>query len=1044
MTREPSRLSRAGVCLAVAVLAIACESAAAQSPDAPRFNRDVRPILSDNCFHCHGPDKQRSRLRLDVPDVPVEKGAIVPGDTKDSELVKRIRSSDPEYRMPPPEANRTLTGEQIETLIEWIADGAAYERHWAFAPVPELREPVATRGAEWIANPIDAFVLNRLHEEGLGPSDEAPPERLLRRVTFDLAGRPPTIAELDAYLEDASPARYARVVERLLDSPEYGERMAVNWLDVARYADTFGYQDDKPNRVWPWRDWVIRAFNENLPYDAFVRWQVAGDLLPDPTQDQLLATAFNRLHRQTNEGGSINEEYLVEYAADRTHTFSTAFMGITMKCARCHDHKFDPISQREYYELFAFFSNIDESGMYSHFTDATPTPSMFLYADGQRAEHQALKDAIQAAEQHLKEVRGEAEDRFAKWLDAFDGAIDLPEPLVHLPLDEISGESTLASGTGEVATKIAGTLEAVSGARGGAVRFSGDNAVEVRAKVDFERTDPFTIAFWMNAGGGEGRMVIAHHTKASSDAGSRGYELFLQDGHLVAGLNHFWPGNALRVETARRVPRNRWVHVAMTYDGSSRAQGIHLYLDGAPVEVTVVRDNLYSTVRYEGQPDLPVILGARFRDPGFKDGAIDEFRVFRARLSGLEVRALFEPDETGYDEHALFAYYLARVDDEYREKLDRLRQARKAESAFADSLRQIMIMRERPDPASAHLLARGAYDRPIEEVFPGTPEAILPFPDDYPRNRLGLAEWLLRRDHPLTSRVAVNRIWQTFFGRGLVETPEDFGNQGSPPSHPELLDYLAAWFMESGWDMKALCRLIVTSSTYRQDSRPTPESAGHDPENILLARGPRFRLSAEQIRDAALFASGLLVEQQGGPSVKPYQPEGLWREASNVAYTPGTGTDLYRRSMYTFIKRTVPPPMMLTFDATNREVCIARRSQTTTPLQALVLLNDPQFVEASRALAENVVERHAADVSARLEEAFRRLTGRVPREQERAILMRAYRAQYGAYSADPKRSDAYTSVGERAVDEDLDPAELAATTAVIQLIMNFEEFQVKL
>ena len=1036
-----THFSCALVCLAIVSSGA---SSSGETPTPVSFNRDVRPILSDNCFHCHGPDKQRSHLRLDVADVPLEMGAIIPGNPASSELVKRITSSDPEYRMPRRGSDRHLTPQQIATLTRWIAEGAEYERHWAFGPIPPQREATVEDETAWVKNPIDGFVLRRLQHERFTPRREADRERLLRRVTLDLTGRPPTLDELDAFIANESSDSYARVVDRLLSDSGYGEHMAVDWLDIARYADTHGYQDDKPSNLWPWRDWVIRAYNDNLPYDDFVRWQVAGDLLPSPTTDQLLATAFNRLHRQTNEGGSINEEFLAEYAADRAETFSTAFLGVTMGCARCHDHKFDPISQQDYYQLVAFFNNIDESGMYSFFTNATPTPNMFLYEGEQARKHQEAKKAVASAEKRLDTVRNGASERFQKWLRASDGEIALPKPFVHLPLNEINGKTTPNRMDDAAPAEVSGTLEVIEGKNGQAIRFSGENSISISGRVDFERTDPFTIAFWMKTVDGMDRMVVAHHSKASLDAASRGYEIFLDKGRVVAGLNHFWPGNALRVKTVQRVPRDTWVHVAVTYDGSSRAAGLQIYVDGNPVATDVIRDNLYRTIRYEGHSPPPLMLGARFRDPGFKNGAIDDFQVFYTRLSPAEVRVLAGRGADQPDERDLLNSYLARMDGPVIVARQLLWLTRRVENAIADSVREIMIMREDDSPASAHILARGEYDMPRLEVFPGTPDAILPYPDDYPRNRLGLAEWLLRRDHPLTARVAVNRMWKMFFGRGLVETAEDFGNQGSPPSHPELLDYLAAGFIDSGWDVKGLCRLIVSSATYRQDSTPTPEHVERDPANILLARGPRHRLRAEEIRDAALFASGLMVSKVGGPSVRPYQPEGLWKEASHITYSPDSGEGLYRRSMYTYIKRTVPPPMMLTFDATTREVCVARRAVTTTPLQALVLLNDPQFVEAARALAHNLLLDRDRDNSARLDEAFRLLTGRAPREEERRVLLEAYDEQLRLLAGDPAAAEEYVHVGDSDPSDSIDPMELAATTAVVQLIMNFEEFQVKL
>ncbi len=1004
------------------------------------FNRDIRPILSENCFLCHGPDKQRSGLRLDQPEVALEKLAIVPGKPGESELVRRINSDDPEERMPLAESNRTLTQAQIDTLTRWIAEGANYEPHWAFQPVRHADPPRVDDARGWMRSPIDAFVLARLEPEGLRPRDAADKARLLRRATFDLTGLPPTVDEVESFLADDAPDAYARAVDRLLASPRYGEHMAVGWLDLARFADTYGYQNDRPSRMWPWRDWVIRAFNDNLPYDDFVTWQIAGDLLPIPTQDQVLATGFNRLHRQTNEGGSINEEFLVEYAVDRTDTFGAAFLGLTMQCARCHDHKFDPISQREYYSLFAFFSNIDESGMYSHFTDATPTPNMFLYEPGQAEEHAALKSAIAKAEDELEKARGASLARFLEWRKIADTEPTVPAPRVHLKFESADDGNTPNEAKPDAPATIAADIEMVEGRSGQGIHLSGENSVTIKDGA-FERTDPFSIAAWLRLGDdGKDKMVVWHKSMAASDAGSRGYELYLEDGHLVASLVHFWPGNAIRVRTTETVPKGEWVHVATTYDGSSRAAGLRIYINGALAKVEYVRDNLYGTITYGGDGP-PLTIGARFRDPGFKDGYVDEFKLFDFRLTDPEVAAVAEDRSPMLDNSTELEYYVERADAEYRAARDRLHAARKAESDFAETLRQVMIMREMDWTPSAHVLARGAYDRPADEVAPDTPAAVLPLDPNLPRNRLGLAMWLVSEDNPLTSRVAVNRFWMHFFGRGLVDTVEDFGSQGHMPSHPELLDYLASTFMESGWDVKQLCRSIVTSATYMQDSMPDPALLDRDPDNALLARGPRNRLTAEETRDAALAASGLLTGDIGGESVKPYQPEGLWEEAASVKFEADTGDKLYRRSMYTYIKRTVPPPMMLTFDATNREMCIARREVTETPLQALVLMNDPQFVEASRVLAERALEAHAGDSAAAIDEAFVRLTGRRLHANESGLLQRAFAEQRAFFTDD--NAKAYTSTGTFAADDTMDPADLAAMTAVVQLLMNYDEFQVK-
>ncbi len=1007
------------------------------------FNRDIRPILSDNCFKCHGPDKQRSGLRLDVADVPVEKKAIVPGEPENSNLIKRVTSSDPEFHMPPPDITPRPTPEQIETLRAWIAQGAKYEWHWAFSSVPPAETPGVEDGAGWVRNPIDAFVLRRLQAEGLAPQREAPREQLLRRVTLDLTGLPPSLEEIKAIAGDRSREAYERAVDRLLASPGYGEHMASGWLDLARYADTFGYQDDKPNNVWPWRDWVIRAFNENLPYSEFVRWQLAGDLLPSPTQDQVLATAFNRLHRQTNEGGSINEEFLAEYAADRVKTFGMAFLGLTIECARCHDHKFDPISQRDYYSLTAFFNNIDESGMYSFFTDVTATPGMFLYAPGQAEEHARLKEAVRKAEARAARVRTEAIARYGSAGQA-SSAIAAPRAVAHLGLESITENKTPNDVSPETPASVSGDVVLVTGRKGMAARFSGENSIAIAEKVDFERTDPFSIAVWIRPGAGTERMVVLHHSAASMDAASRGYELMLDSGGVVFGLNHFWPGNAVRVRTAETVPANDWTHIAVSYDGSSRAGGVQVYINGRAAPVEVIRDNLFQTIRYERGGPYSLQIAARFRDPGFKDGAVDELGVFDVCLTASEVAAVYADSESGLETSGdPLEHYLHRADAPYMQALAELRAAREAEAKFTDSLQEIMAMQDMAKAPSARVLARGAYDAPRDEVGPDTPAGILAFPADSPRNRLGLADWLLRRDNPLTARVEVNRVWKQFFGRGIVPTLEDFGSQGSLPADQDLLDYLAAWFIDNGWDVKALCRLIVTSAVYRQSSTPAPDLVTRDPENVLLARGPRARLTAEGVRDAALAASGLLVRTVGGPSVKPYQPGDLWKDASQISYQQDSGEGLYRRSLYTYLKRTVPPPMMMTFDAADRETCVARRETTTTPLQALVLLNDEQFVEASRVLAEGVMAEHRREKAA-LVEAFQRLIGREPKDRELEILRTAYAEQREIFAASPKDAEAYTETGERPVADTMDRIDLAAMTAVVQLIMNYDEFQVKL
>jgi hypothetical protein len=844
-------------------------------------------------------------------------------------------------------------------------------------------------------------------------------------------------------------------VDRLLAAPAYGERMAMDWLDVARFADTYGYQADRPSHLWPWRDWVIRAFNDNLPYDQFILWQLAGDLLPAATQDQVLATAFNRLHRQTNEGGSVLEEMRQEYIADRVHTFGTAFLGMTFECARCHDHKFDPIPQRDYYSVAAFFGNIDESGMYAHYTDAVPTPAAMLYQPGEAERHAALRKQIRQAEEALSQAHAAALPAYQAWLESKEARAEMPRPVLHLPLDEATDGTSPDAARDRPAVLVGAPAlpEFVEGHAGRALRFDGDNALDAPGAGDFARHQPFTVAAWIQAPAFLEDQVVLHHSMAREDAGSRGWALLLQHGHPVFRLAHFWPGNALEVRATAALPLNTWTHVTATYDGSSRAEGLRLYVNGMAVELAVVRDDLVKDIRYEGERPPGLRLAARSRDTGFKDGAIDEVMLFDVALAPVEVESLAGATRLykaridarraeSPAEHPMLEHYLARVDPAVAEARGRLDNARAAERDFAQGIRQIMVMREMAEPRPTHLLARGAYDAPTERVTPGVPEAILPYGDELPPNRLGLAQWLLAPDHPLTARVAVNRYWQIFFGRGLVETQEDFGSQGAAPDHPELLDALARWFVAQGWDVKALARLIVTSATYRQDTAFRPELAERDPENRLLARGPGHPLAAEQIRDQAMAASGLLVPTIGGPSVKPYQPAGLWEEASWDSYKQDTGEALYRRAMYTFWKRTVPPPAMLTLDATSREVCVARRERTQTPLQSLVLLNDPTYVEAARALAARLLHEQDDD-TARLGAAFLLLTGRRPDARESEILALALREQHEHFARDPAGAAAYVRTGESPADELLDPVAHAALTALVQAVMNHDEAQRK-
>jgi len=993
------------------------------------FSRQVRPILSDNCFKCHGPDKKarKGELRLDRRNDA--KDVLKLDAKKSSELITRITTDDPEEHMPPAKSNRSLTPQQIDILTRWVRQGAPYEQHWSFRPIKKPAVPKVKR-ADWPRGEVDRFVLARLEKEGLNPAAEVSRERLIRRVSFDLTGLPPTPKEIDAFLADKSKDAYEKLVDRLLAKSAYGERMASDWLDVARYSDSYGYQVDRDRYVWPWRDWVIKALNANMPYDQFVTEQLAGDLLPGATDQQILATTFNRLHPQKVEGGSTEEEFRVEYVADRNHTFGTAFLGLALECARCHDHKFDPIQQAEYYKLFAYFNTIDESGLYSYFTGAIPTPTLFMTDAATKASIASVEKQITQAEALLTKIAGKRQAAFQTWLSSRPQKAEIPGRVAHQSFEKFKG----------------GANKSVPGHVGKAVKLSGDDAFGIGAG-NFRRFDPFSVALWMNTPNEKKRAVVFHHSKAWTDSGSRGYQLLIEEGRLSMSLIHFWPGNAIRVRTKDKIPTAKWLHVTVTYDGSSRAGGLRIFVDGKPAETEVVRDNLYKFINGSGKN---IAIGQRFRDRGFTNGLVDEFQVFNRQLAPIEVAqvhdgrtlavALAAPAGklTASQRKSLLAFYLTNFDAEYKTQLAAVRKAREQRSSKVDRIQEIMVMREMAQPRQTHLLTRGAYNMPAQRVTAGTPGVLPPFPANQPNNRLGLARWLTSDDHPLTARVTVNRLWQLCFGAGLVRTPEDFGSQGQPPTHPQLLDWLARDFIEHDWDVKRLLKLMVTSATYRQSSSAPANLLARDPENRLLARAPRYRLSAEMLRDNVLAVSGLLVNKVGGASVRPYEVEASFKP---VGRTRGEG--LYRRSVYTYWKRTAPAPAMMALDASKREVCRVRRERTASPLQAFVLLNGPQYVEAARMLAEREIKLHGDNTEAILAGMFRELTSRKPRPAETKLLVKLYQEQLADFEKNPKRAEAFLKTGDRPRDKKLPAARTAALGVVASMLMNFDQSVMK-
>ncbi len=1042
-------------CIVAGCLCVDVPWASAQA--AVDYSRDVLPILSAKCYACHGPDEHARKLdlRLDKKEgaFRVEDGVavIVPGKPDQSELVRRVTSSDPDEVMPPSDDIRKLSKDQIQTLKRWVEEGAKWGTHWAFE-APRMPSVPAPPLNGWGHNPIDAFVAARLAREKLSPAPEADKDTLIRRATLDLTGLPPALAEVQAFTSDPSPKAYEKAIDRLLASPRYGERMATDWLDLARYSDTHGYQMDRYRAMWPWRDWVIKSFNRNQPYDEFITWQIAGDLLPNATKEQRLATAFNRLHMQNEEGGIVEEEFRVAYVVDRVNTMGTAFLGLTFECSRCHDHKFDPITQKDFYSMFAFFQNIDESGQTSFFTPSMPVPALLLSDDAQDAKLAELRKGIDAKEKELRELPEKSGDAFEKWLSA-KGEVpkEVAGMVARYTFDEPASTQPVNTVDSKTTAQRVEAPTTAPGKVGKAAQLSGENGFVFPNVGTFTRADAFSLSLWLQTPTHAPRMVVVHKSMAPIDAGSRGYELLLENGHLAFGLHHMWPGNSLKVITKHVVPVNEWTHVAVSYDGSSRASGVRVYLNGAPMELEVIRDGLTRDIIYGGkEPDLAI--GHRFRDNGFKGGKVDEFCVFNRALSPLEVSRVAGKDDFANAWKAAPAALSPNQRDPLQESFcatayppalqaaKELAALRRTENELVTPIPEAMVMRELPQPKPAFVLKRGAYDAPGEAVSAATPGFLPAFPKDQPRNRLGLAKWLLDRENPLTARVTVNRAWQQLFGRGIVETSDNFGTQGAQATNPDLLDWLAREFVDTmHWDMKRLLKTIAMSATYRQSSRAAPELLARDPANTLLARGPSRRLTAEMLRDQALAAGDLLVEHLGGPSVKPYQPDGLWDVAmGRPTYDQDHGEGLYRRSLYTFWKRSVPPPAMTVFDAADKNVCTVRRQSTSTPLQALALLNDTQVVEAARFVAQRMLAQGGSTLDQRVAWAFQLVIGRRPSDRELAVLKQLYSEQRGIFAADAEAAKKLLAVGEKPNDKKLDRTDLAAGTVLGIALFNHD------
>jgi len=1075
-----NRFTRVGILGLLLLISISqgCEeratSTAVNSKALPRavdFNFHIKPILSDRCFKCHGPDEKvrEANLRLDtregafaVLDSGAMTYAIVPGNVKKSLLVSRIHDTDPDLMMPPPDANLQLSDYEKKLLTKWIEQGAEWKTHWAFTP-PQRPVLPTIKTTSWPTNSIDHFILARLEQEGLRPSAQARKEKLIRRLSFDLRGLPPSLAEIDAFLENEAPDAYENLVDQFLEEERFGEQLAMEWLDVARYADSHGYQDDLERSMWPWRDWVIDAFNTNMPYNQFVQWQLAGDLWEDASYEQKLATAFNRNHKITQEVGVIDEEYRVTYVLDRVNTFSTAFLGLTVECAQCHDHKYDPISQEEYYSLFSFFNSVPEKGRVDYGIEVA-APYLPLPADKVEEQRKYIQELYNKQATQVQTYAAAKKDWQPVSNKNTATQAGLPKGLAAwYPFDFEEEGKSLEVVSGKQA-EVANEMLTVPGRFSGGAEMIGTGYALLGPSKNFNFARPFSLSFWIKSldGGIRGPVLMA---KDASEKASFFVQVNSRKSLEVALINSR-NGTRTQLLTKATLPANKWTQVCITYAGGEKIEDWKIYLDAQELtELYTQRDNLKGkptpakTLFFGAQKKLEKeevdFTKAKGTTKGLLAGQLDELMLFTTTLDSQSVQQLFtfDPIEvlaqqetwSPQEKQRLLYHELLHGDPVFQSLTQRLREYRIRQVRTDDIVvKPTMIMQDMDSLRPTYILDRGQYDAPGQQVQSGTPKAILAFKEEWPKNRKGLANWLFSPDHPLTARVAVNRYWQMIFGRGIVATPEDFGSQGALPTHPQLLDWLAIEFQESGWNLKQLLKLMVMSSTYRQSAAIPAGLQEKDPDNLLFARGPQVRLTAEQIRDHALAISGLLSDKRGGPSVKPYQPQGLWLQVASGnqslrKYIQDHEEDLYRRSLYTFWKRTIPPPSMTVFDAPSREQCSIKRRTTSTPMQALVLLNDPQFTEAARLMAQRMLEEGGEQAENRIAYAFKWATSRSPVAKEVDILLRLLEEELSAFATDPDAANRLLSIGEIPIAKRQNVTELAAYTVLASAILNLTE-----
>jgi hypothetical protein len=990
------------------------------------FNRDIRPILRETCFRCHGPDSgsRKADLRLDRRDDAIKAGAIVPGKLEESELINRILSDDPEELMPPPASHKVLTAAQKELLKKWVASGAEYQPHWAFLP-PIKTEPPKVKDEKWVRNPIDRFLLAKMDEKGLKPSPEADRRTIARRLSLDLTGLPPRPADVEAFVNDQTPDYYEKYVDRLLASPAYGEHRARYWLDAARYADTHGIHIDNYREIWAYRNWVIKALNANMPFDQFTIEQLAGDLLPNRTLDQQVASGFNRCNITTSEGGAINEEYLVLYTRDRTETVSQVFLGLTTGCAVCHDHKFDPVSQKEFYELSAFFNNTTQAAMDGNVKDTPPT--VFVPDDADRSRWDGLLAEITETKQQFEARKEAARPEFQKWLAAAS-----PDSIKSMiPTDAQKLRARLDGRDSTAKTSMAGDLELAD-------------------VGDFEKDQAFSYGLWVKPSRGNlGGALLARMDEGND---YRGWDLWLEGGKIAAHIIHKWPDDAMKVVSDIAIKPNVWSHVLVTYDGTGKSSGIKIYVDGKLRTTTPAVDALKGSIRTQ----VALKVGQRSLGAKVEEAIFHDLRIYGKALSSEEIERLVSlspvldlvskpvDKRPAAEIDTAFNWYRKTQDEPSKEIGTKLTALESEQAAIKSRGTIAHIMVERPELPTAYILFRGDYDKRRDQVKADTPDILPPMPSDLPRNRLGFAQWLVRPEHPLTARVNVNRFWEETFGTGLVKTTGDFGLSGELPTHPELLDWLAVDFRDNGWNVKGFLKQIVTSAAYRQSSATTPEAVEKDPQNRYLARGPRYRMDAEMVRDYALAASELLVPKIGGPSVRPYQPDGVWEAVAMPGsdtrdYRQDSGEKLYRRSLYTFWKRAAPPASMDIFNAPGREVCTVRRERTNTPLQALVTLNDVQFVEAARHLAEVILKNGGETDDSKIDLLARKLLARPFRPEEIKVVKESLQALTAYYAAHPEDAAKLISEGESKADPALKAPTLAAWTMLANELFNLDE-----